>query len=231
VPHVVYAFDELALEAALRLKDADSSVELVVVSLTHAADKVKEVVKKALAMGADRAVVVEEPASAEADSFAQARVLKAAIDKLGGVDLVMYGIPGIQGAANPAGSELGTLLGWPVASYGSEFVLSGNTLQVVRHVERGKQTVELPTPAVATVGKFPHDPRLPTFKGIMGAKNKPLETWTLSDLGLDAGSLTSHVKTEALSAPPARGAGRKVEGEAADVAKEAVAALRGKAFI
>jgi electron transfer flavoprotein beta subunit len=118
-----------------------------------------------------------------------------------------------------------------VASYGSEFALSGAHLQVVRHVEKGKQTVEVPTPAVVTVGKFPFDPRLPTFKGIMGAKNKPLETWSLADLGLDAASVTSHVKTEALSAPPARGAGRKVEGEAADVAKEAVAAMRGKAFI
>lgn len=231
VPRVVYAFDELALEAALRLKDADASHELVVVSLTSDAAKVKEVVKKALAMGADRAVIVEEPRAAESDSWAQALILNAVIAKLGGVDLVTYGIPGIQGEAFPTGAEVGGLLGWPVVSYASNYKATGTTLEVERHVEKGKQTVEVAAPAVVTVGKFPFDPRLPTFKGIMGAKNKPLETWTLADLGLSAEQVVSAIKTDSLAPPPARGAGRKVEGEAADAAKEAVTALRGKQFI
>ena len=231
VPRVVYTFDELALEAALKLKDADASHEIVVVSLTSDAAKVKEVVKKALAMGADRAVIVEEPACAEADSWAQAQILKAALDKLGGADLLTYGIPGIQGEAFPTGAEVGGVLGWPVVSYASAITLNGSAVEVERHVEKGKQTVEVQAPAVVTVGKFPTDPRLPTFKGIMGAKNKPLETWTLADLGLSAGSLGSTWKHEAVTPPPARGANRKVEGEAADTAKEAVGVLTSKKFI
>ena len=231
VPRVVYTFDELALEAALKLKDADASHEIVVVSLTSDANKVKEVVKKALAMGADRAVIVEEPSAAEADNWAQAQILKAALDKLGGVDLVMYGIPGIQGESFPTGAEVGGLLGWPVVSYASAVTASGDTLEVERHIERGKQTVSVAKPAVVTVGKYPTDPRLPTFKGIMGAKSKPLDTWTLGDLGLSADQVASSVRVTAYAAPAARGASRKVEGEPADAAKEAIAALRSKQFI
>jgi electron transfer flavoprotein beta subunit len=230
VPRVVYTFDELALEVALRLKDADASHELVVLCLTPAADKVREVVKKALAMGADKAVIVEEGRAAEFDSWVQARVLKAAVDKLGGADVLMFGIPGIQGEAFPTGAEVGGLMGWPVVSYASDVKLEGGNLAIERHIERGKQTVEVSTPAVVTVGKFPQDPRLPTFKGIMGAKNKPMDTWTLADLGLGS-DLAPAVRAESIAPPPARGAGRKLEGEAADTAKEAVLALRGKQFI
>jgi electron transfer flavoprotein beta subunit len=86
-------------------------------------------------------------------------------------------------------------------------------------------------PAVVTVGKFPQDPRLPTFKGIMGAKNKPLDTWTLADLGLNADQVASYIRAESLTPPPARGACTKVEGEPADTAKQAVAALQSKKFI
>jgi electron transfer flavoprotein beta subunit len=229
VARVMYAFDELALEAALKLKDADASHEIVVVSLTSDAAKVKEVVKKALAMGADRAVIVEEPAAAEADSWAQAQILKAAIDKLGGVDLLVYGIPGIQGEQFPAGAEVAGLLDWPAVSYASAIKLEGNSVAVERHIEKGKQHVTVNVPAVVTVGKFPTDARLPNFKGIMAAKNKPLETWTLAELGLSG--LASSYKTVSYQAPPARGAGRKVEGEPSDTAKEAVTALRGKQFI
>lgn len=229
VPRVVYTFDELALEVALRLKDADASTEVVVVCQAAAADKVREVVKKTLAMGADKAVIVEDAKAGEHDSLVQAKVLKAAVDKLGGADVVMLGIPGIQGEAFHAGGEVAGLLGWPIVSYASDVKAAGTTLTVERLIERGKQTVEVNTPAVVMVGKFPQDPRLPTFKGIMGAKNKPLETWTLADLGL--ADVTSGVHAEAVTPPPARGAGRKLEGEAADTAKEAVLALRGKQFI
>lgn len=230
VPRVVYAFDELALEAALRLKDADASHELIVVSLTADAGKVREVVKKALAMGADKAVIVEDASLADADGLTQAQVLKAVVEKVGDVGLLTFGIPGIQGEAFTMGAEVAGLLGWPLVSYASDLKLNGTAVEVVRHVEKGKQTVEAPAPAVVTVGKFPFDPRLPTFKGIMGAKNKPMDSWSLADLGL-AGGLTPSVKTASLAPPPARGAGRKVEGEAADTAKEAVAALKGKQFI
>ncbi|MEB3328706.1 MAG: electron transfer flavoprotein subunit beta/FixA family protein [Candidatus Sericytochromatia bacterium] len=230
VPRVVYTFDELALEAALRLKDADGSVELVVACLTADASKVREVVKKALAMGADKAVIVEDAALAEADGFAQAQVLKAVVEKLGDVGVLTFGIPGIQGEAFNPGAEVAGLLGWPLVSYVAEHKLAGGTLEAVRLLETGRQTVEVAPPAVVTIGKFQENPRLPTFKGIMGAKSKPMDTWTLADLGL-AGALTSAVKTLALAGPPARGAGRRLEGEAPDTAKEAVLALKGRQFI
>ncbi|MDB5098404.1 MAG: etfB [Cyanobacteria bacterium RYN_339] len=229
VPRVVYTFDELALEVALRQKDADASNEIVVVCQAAAADKVRDVVKKALAMGADRAVIIEDAKAAEHDSLVQGKILKAALEKLGGVDVLIFGIPGIQGEAFHAGGEVAGLLGWPVVSYASDVKAAGTTLTVERLIERGTQTVEVQTPAVVMVGKFPQDPRLPTFKGIMGAKNKPLETWTLADLGL--ADVTAGVRTDSVAPPPARGAGRKLEGDAADTAKEAVLALRGKQFI
>lgn len=231
VPRVVYTFDELALEVALRLKDKDASNELVVVCLTPDAGKVKEVVKKALAMGADRAVIVEEPAAAEADSWAQAQILQAVVGKLGDVNLLTFGIPGIQGGAFPTGAEIGGLLGWPVVSYATQVTQAGETLTVERTTEKGSQHLEVGTPAVVTIGKFNEDPRLPTFKGIMGAKNKPMETWSLADLGLSADQVASRIKLEGYQAPPARGTTQKVEGEPADAAKAAVAALRGKQFV
>lgn len=231
VPRVVYTFDELALEAALKIKDADATHEVVVLCLSAEAAKVKETVKKALAMGADRAVVVDEPASVAYDAWAQAQVLQAAITKLGGADLVMFGIPGIQGEAFPTGAEVAGVLGWPAASYAAEVTVSGNQVRVVRHVEKGKQTVEVTAPAVVTIGKFPTDPRLPTFKGIMGAKNKPLDTWTLADLGLAPDQVASAFRIEGIAAPPARGASRKVEGEPTETAKEAIGVLRGKQLV
>jgi electron transfer flavoprotein beta subunit len=229
VPRVVYTFDELALEVALRLKDAEPSHEVVVVCMTNDASKVREVVKKALAMGADKAVIVEEVRAPEFDSWAQARVLEAVVKKVDGVGILIFGIPGIQGEAFPTGGEVAGLLNWPVVSYASNVTASDHTLTVERHVEKGTQTVEVATPAVVSVGKFPHDPRLPTFKGIMGAKNKPLDTWTLADLGL--ADVAAGLRTESIAPPPARGAGRKLEGDAGDTAKEAVLALRGKQFI
>ena len=230
VPRVVYTFDELALEVGLRLKDADATNEVVVLCLTPDASKVREVVKKALAMGADKAVIVEESTAASYDSWVQARVLEAAVNKLGGVDVVLFGIQGIQGEAFPAGAEVAGLLGWPSISYASGVEAANSTLTVQRHVEKGTQTIEVATPAVVSVGKFPQNPRLPTFKGIMGAKNKPLDIWTLAELGLGADVLPA-IRQESIAPPPARGAGRKLEGDAADTAKEAVLALRGKQFI
>ncbi|HEY9724111.1 MAG TPA: electron transfer flavoprotein subunit beta/FixA family protein [Oscillatoriaceae cyanobacterium] len=231
VPRVVYTFDELALEAALRLKDADASNELVVVSLTSDAGKVKETIKKALAMGADRAVIVEDKSLDTLDTWAQAQILASAVHKVGDAQLVTFGIPGIQGEAFPTGAEVAGLLGWPFVTYASGLKLNGDTVEVERHLEKGKQTVDVKAPAVVTVGKFPSDPRLPTFKGIMGAKNKPLDTWTLADLGMSPDQITSYIKAESIAPPPARGAGTKIEAEPADAAKQAVAALQSKKFI
>lgn len=231
VPRIPYTFDELALEAALRVKDKDPSVKVTVVCLTAEPDKVREVVKKTLAMGADAAALVSDPAAGTWDSWGQAKVLQAVVAKVGGVGLLSYGIPGIQGEAFGLGNEPGALLGWPVVSYAMSYTKEGEALQVERLLEQGTETVQVPTPAVVTVGKFQWDPRLPTFKGIMASKNKPLDTWSLADLGLDAAAVAPTVKLTAYVAPPARAAGRKVEGEAADLAKEAVSTLRGKAFV
>jgi electron transfer flavoprotein beta subunit len=231
VPRVVYTFDELALEMALRIKDKNAGTELIVVSMSPDAAKVREVVKKALAMGADRAVIVEDAAFGTADSWSQAQVLKAVVEKLGEVSLLSYGIPGIQGEAFPLGVEVGHLLNWPVVSYASEMAVTGDTVAVVRHIEGGKQSVDVPMPAVVTIGKFQADPRLPTFKGIMGAKNKPLEVWSLADLAMTPDALGHSVRQTAVAPPSARGAGRKIEGDAVDVAKEAIASLRGRKFV
>jgi electron transfer flavoprotein beta subunit len=228
---VVYTFDELALEAALRVKDADTSAEVVVVSLTDDANKIKETVKKALAMGADKAVIVEDKALATADSYAQAKILKAVAEQIGGVDVLTFGIGGIQGEAFPTGVEVAGLLGLPVVSYVSEYKINGATIEANRLVEKGNQKVTVSTPAVIVVGKFQENPRLPTFKGIMGAKNKPLDVKTLTDLSLSANDVVSSVQLTGFTAPAARGTVTKLEGEAADTVASAMGILTGKKLI
>jgi electron transfer flavoprotein beta subunit len=205
-------FDSNAVEEALRLK-GESGTEVVAVSLgpLTALDSLR----KALAMGVDRAVLVSDDAAAGSDLVATSRLLAAALEREE-ADLVLFG----QQASDADGAVLWAAvaerLRRPVVSQAMELVLDGGTVRVKRQTEFGYETIEAPLPAVVAVSDAINEPRYPSLKGIMGAKKKPQDVLTIGDLGIDpgeAGEAGSRTTVLALGDPPARGDARKIEGD------------------
>jgi electron transfer flavoprotein beta subunit len=206
-------FDANAVEEALRLK-GDSDAEVVVVSLGP--ERAADSLRKALAMGADRAVLVTDGAAAGSDLVATSRVLAAALEREG-ADVVLFG----QQAADADGAVLWAAvaerLRRPVVSQAAELTVEAGSLRAKRQTEFGYDVIEASLPAVVAVSDAINEPRYPSLKGIMGAKKKPFETLSLADLSVDAGDAgDAGSKTEvlALSEPPSRGESRKIEGGA-----------------
>jgi electron transfer flavoprotein beta subunit len=205
-------FDANAVEEALRLK-GDSDTEVVVVSLGPA--KAADSLRKALAMGADRAVLVSDDAAAGSDLVATSKILGKALERES-PDLVLFG----QQASDSDGAVLWAAvaerLRRPVVSQAAELTVEGDSLRVKRQTEFGYDVIESPLPAVVAVSDAINEPRYPSLKGIMGAKKKPFDTLTLGDVGVDAGEAgEAGSKTEvlALGDPPSRGDARKIEGD------------------
>jgi electron transfer flavoprotein beta subunit len=203
-------FDANALEEALRLK-GDSDTEVVVVSLGPA--KAADSLRKALAMGADRALLVSDDGAAGSDLVATSRVLAKALEREN-ADLVLFG----QQASDSDGAVLWAAvaerLQRPVVSQAAELSLQDGTLSVKRQTEFGYDVIEAALPAVVAVSDAINEPRYPSLKGIMGAKKKPFDTLSLAELGVDpgeAGEAGSKTEVLALSAPPSRGDARKIE--------------------
>ena len=216
-------FDANAVEEALRIK-GDSDTEVVVVSMGP--EKAADSLRKALAMGADRAVLVCDSAAAGSDLVATSRVLAAALAREG-ADLVLFG----QQASDADGAVLWAAvaerLQQPVVSQVAELTLDGGSLRAKRQTEFGYDTIETPLPAVVAVSDAINEPRYPSLKGIMGAKKKPQDVLSLGDLGVDAsaaGEAGSRTSVLALGAPPARGDAQKIEG-GAETAEQIVAFL------
>jgi electron transfer flavoprotein beta subunit len=203
-------FDANAVEEALRLK-GDSDTEVVVVTLGPA--KAADSLRKALAMGADRALHVSDEGAAGSDLVATSRVLAKALERES-ADLILFG----QQASDSDGAVLWAAvaerLRRPVVSQAAELSLQGGTLRVKRQTEFGYDVIEAPLPAVVAVSDAINEPRYPSLKGIMGAKKKPFDTVSLADLGVDsgeAGEAGSKTEVLALSDPPSRGDARKIE--------------------
>jgi electron transfer flavoprotein beta subunit len=223
-------FDANAVEEALRLK-ADSDTEVVVVSLGPA--KAADSLRKALAMGADRAVLISDDAAAGSDLVATSKLLGAALAKES-PDLVLFG----QQASDADGAVLWAAvaerLRTPVVSQAAELTLDGETLRVKRQTEHGYDVIEAPLPAVVAVSDAINEPRYPSLKGIMGAKKKPFDTLSLADVGVDAGDAgESGSRTEvlALADPPARGDARKLEDSGGDSAQAILDFLAEKRLV
>jgi electron transfer flavoprotein beta subunit len=221
-------FDANAVEEGLRLKESAGDAEVVVVSVGPA--NAADALRKALAMGADRAVLVSDDAVAGSDLVATSRVLAAALEREG-ADLVLFG----QQAADSDGAVLWAAvadrLRRPLVSQAAELTLSGDSLRAKRQTEFGYDVIEAPLPAVVAVSDAINEPRYPSLKGIMGAKKKPQDTLSLHDLGVDAGSVGdsgSQTEVYALAQPPARGDSRKIEddGNAAEQIVEFLAEKR-----
>ena len=222
-------FDANAIEEALRIK-GDGDSEVVVVSMGP--EKAADSLRKALAMGADRAVLVSDEAAAGSDLVATSRVLAKALEREA-ADLVLFGQQASDGDGAVLWAAVAERLRLPVVSQAAELTLAGGTLRVKRQNEFGYDVIEAPLPAVVAVSDAINEPRYPSLKGIMGAKKKPQETLTLAELGVDAaraGEAGSRTTVLALGAPPPRGDSRKLEDDGS-AAAEIVAYLEEKRLL
>jgi len=220
---IVSPYDEFAIEEALRIKEKRGQGEVVAVTLGP--DRAKETLRSALAMGCDRAIHVNDPALANADTLTTARAL-AAVVKQEAPQLVLCGRQAIDDDAGAVGAQLAEVLGWPCASWIMEETIDADakTVRVGRQVEGGLEVFDIPLPAVLSAQKGLNEPRYPTLKGIMGAKKKEIKDVKASDLGLS--SITPELSITALEALPARPPGRIIPGDVKDAVKELVRSLR-----
>ena len=208
-------FDEIAVEEAVRLKEAGIATEVVAVSAGAAA--CQETLRAALAIGADRAILIETSAE-EAETLqplAVAKLLKALVDKEQ-PGLVICGKQAIDDDANQTGQMLAALADLPQATFASKVEVAGDKVNVTREVDGGLETVALSTPAVITTDLRLNEPRYVTLPNIMKAKKKQLDTFKPEDLGVD---VTPRLKTLKVAEPAKRGAGVKVADVAALVDK------------
>ncbi|MEM8597945.1 MAG: electron transfer flavoprotein subunit beta/FixA family protein [Pseudomonadota bacterium] len=196
-------FDEIAVEAAIRLKEAGKASEIVAVSIGVA--KAQETLRTALAMGADRAILIQATDTPETDiePLAVAKLLKAVVDAEE-PGLVIAGKQAIDNDLNATGQMLAALLGWSQATYASEIEVEGDSATVTREVDGGLQTVKVSMPAIITVDLRLCEPRYASLPKIMKAKKKPLETKTPEDYGVD---VTPRLTVVSVGEPPARKAG------------------------
>ena len=204
-------FDANAVEEALRLKDAGGAGEIVLVSMGPA--KAQDALRKALAMGADRAVLVSDEGAAGADLVSTSAVLAKALERES-AELILFGQQANDSDGAVLWAAVADRLRLPVVSQASEITHSDGKLTVKRQTEFGYDVIEAPTPAVIAVSDAINEPRYPSLKGIMGAKSKPQETLSLSDLGVEgdrAGEQGSRTEVYALNNPPERGDSKKID--------------------
>jgi electron transfer flavoprotein beta subunit len=206
-------FDEIAVEEAMRLKEKGVVTEIVAVSCGVA--QCQETLRTAMAIGADRAILVETPADLELQPLAVAKLLKALVDKEQ-PGLVILGKQAIDDDCNQTGQMLAALADLPQATFASKVEIADGVAKVTREVDGGLETVSVELPAVVTADLRLNEPRYVTLPNIMKAKNKPLETVKPADLGVD---VTPRIKTLKVAEPPTRGAGVKVPDVATLVAK------------
>jgi electron transfer flavoprotein beta subunit len=199
-------FDEIAVEQAIRLKEAGQASEIVAVSI--GVPKAQETLRTALAMGADRAILIEAAENPETDiePLAVAKLLKAVIEEEA-PGIVIAGKQAIDNDLNATGQMLAALLGWSQATYASEIQLGEDSATVTREVDGGLQTVKVKLPAIVTVDLRLCEPRYASLPNIMKAKKKPLDVKKPADLGVDVAPRLSVVST---GEPPARKAGVRV---------------------
>ncbi|MBY6262029.1 electron transfer flavoprotein subunit beta/FixA family protein [Azospirillum sp. 412522] len=204
-------FDEIAVEEAVRLKEAGKATEIVVVSVGPT--QAQETLRTTLAMGADRAILVQTDVTTE--PLAVAKVLKALVEKEA-PGLVILGKQAIDDDCNQTGQMLAALLGWGQGTFASKIAADDGKVAVTREIDGGLETVELKLPAVVTADLRLNEPRYASLPNIMKAKKKPLETVTPDSLGVD---VTPRLKTLKVTEPAKRQAGIKVPDVAALVDK------------
>lgn len=211
-------FDEIAVEEALRLKEAGNAEEIIVVSIGPKA--AQETIRTGLAMGADRGILVEHDGDAE--PLAIAKILKGIIAEEN-PDIVMLGKQAIDGDNSQTGQMLAQLMGWPQGTFASEVALADGGVNVTREVDGGLETIKLTLPAIITTDLRLNEPRYASLPNIMKAKRKPIDEKTPADYGVDMAPRLTTLKVEE---PPKREAGIIVE-----TVEELVSNLKEKGVI
>ena len=206
-------FDEIAVEEAVRLKEKGVVTEIIAVSC--GVTQCQETLRTAMAIGADRGILVETPADLELQPLAVAKLLKALVDKEQ-PGLVILGKQAIDDDCNQTGQMLAALADLPQATFASKVELTADSVTVAREVDGGSETLKLSLPAIVTTDLRLNEPRYVTLPNIMKAKKKPLDVVTPEALGVD---VAPRIKTLKVSEPPKRGAGVKVPDVATLVAK------------
>jgi electron transfer flavoprotein beta subunit len=224
-------FDTHALEEALRVKDGDPDTDVVVVSMGP--ERAAESLRKALAMGADRLLLVSDEGAAGSDLLATAAVLAKALEREA-PDLVLLG----QQAGDSDGAVLWAAIAermrLPMISQAATLELADGKARSKRQTEYGYDVLEAPLPAVVAVSDAINEPRYPSLKGIMGAKKKPMETVSLADLGVDPGEVGeagSRTEVVGVGEPPPRGDTQRIEDEGGDSAEKIVAFLQERKLV
>jgi electron transfer flavoprotein beta subunit len=211
---VLDEINERAVEAALQLKEAHDGSEVTV--LTMGPDRATDAIRKALSMGADKAVHLSDEALAGSDAVQTARALAKAIGTVEGVDLVVAGNEASDGRSAAVPAMLADVLGLPALTHAREVTVEGSSVTVKRETDDGITTLTAELPAVVSVGEKINEPRYPSFKGIMAAKKKPVQALTLADLGVPADEVGFAGATSAVlesSKRPPRSAGTKITDE------------------
>jgi electron transfer flavoprotein beta subunit len=210
--------DEYAVEAGLKLAEsaAGGVAENTVTVLTVGPDRAADAIKKSLQMGAHAGVHVNDEAIHGSDAPATSLILAEAVKKIGSPDLILTGMASTDGTMGVVPAMLAERMGLPQMTLASELTIEGDTVTIRRDGDVASETITSSMPALVSVTDQINEPRYPSFKGIMAAKKKPVETWTLADLGLDAGAVglaAAWTKVESFAKRPPREKGQIVTDE------------------
>lgn len=233
---VVNPYDEFAVEEALQIRERLGAGDVTLLSLrSHAVQKPEEALRTCLAMGADKAILMSDPAFDGGDSYTTALVLAAALRRLP-FDLLLFGKQAVDDDAGSVGIQVAELLCIPHVAVVNKLEVDQQTRTLVAHrqIEGGVEIVEAPWPALITCQKGLNEPRYPSLPGIMTAKQKPLEIWNRETIGIapeTVGAAGARLKLIRLESPPPRPAGRIIPGDAAAAVKELVRLLREEAKV
>ncbi|KGK89886.1 electron transfer flavoprotein subunit beta [Desulfosporosinus sp. HMP52] len=222
---IINPYDEYAIEEGIRLKEKHGG-EVTVVSM--GGSRAQEAVRTALAMGADKGVLVSDPGLENTDEFGRAQILAKVVADIPH-DIILAGRIAIDDGASQIAVRLAEALSIPSVSSVIKLEVAGTQATATREIDGGTELIEVSFPAVFTAQKGLNDPRYPSVAGIMKAKKKPLKSLTLADLGFGAGDLKMVINQYSLPTP--RKAGRKIDGEPAQAASELAKLLREEAKV
>ena len=231
VNYVVNPYCEFAVEEALRIKEKLGTGEVVVLSMGP--ERAETAIRNCLAMGADRGILVGDPALEGGDEYATAQVLAKVLEKEG-YDIILAGFQAVDDGSAQVGPRVAELLNIPQVTIITKLEIENGKAVATREIDDGVELIEVPLPAIFTAQQGLAEPRYPSMKGIMQSKKKPLARLTLADAGVSpaiAGANGAKVKIEKLTMPVARQAGKIVGGEPAEAAVELVKLLRTEAKI
>ena len=234
IPRILSTFDACAVETAVKLKDADPSVKIV--ALTIGSDKAKDVLKGCIAVGADKAYHVNDPAFENIDSLATSYILSLAVKKIeasegSAFDIIFLGRQANDTDAGHIGPQLAEYLNYPQIAYAREVSVAGGKVKATRETEDGFVVVDAAFPAVVTVTKTEYDLRFPSVKSKMAANKVDIPVFKAADLGADAASVPNPAKTVKTYIPERKTGGIKIAEETGELSAEKLTALLSDAGV